>query len=226
VAIPTSFVQNLDIPVLGKERKDMNTHFYFVRHGETVWNQVGRYQGHIDVQLSETGQKQAELLADYLSAYAISTIYSSDLIRARQTAERIAAKHKLAVQTNVNLRERYGGEWEGMTVEEIKKKYPDWEWIRWSGGVYGMESIEKVKERMQQAIEKIVERHPTEQVVIVGHGLSLKALFSILTKREIQRGETRLQNTSLTHFSYGSADGWRCHRLDEIPHLISKEKTL
>jgi broad specificity phosphatase PhoE len=198
----------------------MDTHLYFIRHGETVWNQEGRYQGHTDIGLSEAGRKQAGLLADYLESYSFSTIYSSDLARARQTAEQIASKHGLMVQTNVNLRERYGGEWEGLTMAEIEQKYLDWEQIRWSGGAYGMETTEKVKARMQQEIAEIIGKHPAEQVVIVGHGMSLNALFAVLTKGERGYGKTRLRNTSLTHFCYHPDEGWTCHQWNETPHLV------
>jgi len=79
------------------------TKLLLVRHGETVWNHVSRYQGHTDVELSDTGREQARLLAKRLSTEKIKAVYSSDLKRAYETASILAAPHQLKVQVAEDL---------------------------------------------------------------------------------------------------------------------------
>ncbi|MBA4492854.1 histidine phosphatase family protein [Paenactinomyces guangxiensis] len=202
----------------------MRTHLYFIRHGETVWNREGRVQGHSDIPLSETGLEQARRLAEYLQQQSVSVIYSSDLLRARQTAESIAAKHGVQVQVTSAFRERYGGEWEGLTGAELKEKYPDWETVRFTGGSYGIESTEELQQRIIRELEKIVDKHQGQHIYVVSHGMSINAALTFLTRGEHGTGIIRLHNTSITHLTYEQADGWKLHKINETPHLVVKEE--
>jgi len=91
------------------------TKIILVRHGQTLWNNIGKYQGHTDVPLSKTGIEQASKVAKRLKNDKITAIYSSDLKRAKQTAEIIALEHNLPVITNTRFREINFGVWEGKT---------------------------------------------------------------------------------------------------------------
>jgi broad specificity phosphatase PhoE len=202
----------------------MITYVCFIRHGETVWNKEERFQGQMDIPLSEAGVEQAKCLADYLKDQSISVIYSSDLKRARQTAELIAAKRGLTVQATPELRERSAGEWEGLTLSEIKEKYPDWEKVRLVGGVYGIEPIEELKKRMLGKVEALVEKHQGEHIYIVAHGMCINAVLHVLTDGEYGTGKTRLHNTSMTQLSYENEAGWKLLKINETPHLTPKKE--
>ncbi len=91
------------------------TTLLLVRHGETDWNRDGRWQGGSDTSLNDVGREQARALADELDGN-ISTVYSSDLARARETAEIVVANIGLPVQIDPRLRERGFGSWEGEEV--------------------------------------------------------------------------------------------------------------
>ena len=93
-----------------------------VRHGSTAWNEEGKYQGTIDIPLSDRGRQEAEMVAERLRDEKIDAVYSSNLRRARETAEIIARPHGLPVQVIEELGEMNFGDWEGMTAQEIKDK--------------------------------------------------------------------------------------------------------
>lgn len=103
----------------------MKTTLLFVRHGQSIANENGIFAGHLDVPLSELGQKQAVELKDYLlSRYKIDAIYSSDLSRAYATVLPTAEAIKIPIQKDTALREIDGGKWEGMLQKEIAVEYP------------------------------------------------------------------------------------------------------
>lgn len=149
---------------------------WLVRHGQTNWNIDGRIQGQSDVPLNETGRSQAQALTEKLKDVPFVAVYSSDLERARETAEIIAAAHGLAVQIDARLREVKQGEWEGLSLADIRERY-DWQYrhnqsyspdFRPPGG----ESAREVAERVQAAIEDIHKKHPEGAVLVVSHGLA------------------------------------------------------
>ncbi len=143
-----------------------------------------RMQGHTDVALHEDGRQQAALLAVRLagSAFPPEAIYSSDLSRARETAEAIGRVLGLEVQASEQLRETGLGEWEGLTREEIETR-GDAEllanYLRDSHTYRppGSETLESVWERMNSVMETIRRDHPGGNVAVVGHGGSLRALL-------------------------------------------------
>ena len=101
------------------------TTILLVRHGETDWNLERRWQGHIDRPLNDVGRAQARALADRLDSEPFAAVYSSDLARARETAEIVAAAHGLPVHLDPRLREADVGEWSGLTADEIERRYPE-----------------------------------------------------------------------------------------------------
>ena len=98
--------------------------WYLVRHGETEWNRSGKIQGHSDVPLSERGRRQVRMLARRLAGCGFSTVYASDLSRARESAQAIVKGSEASVQTDADLREFFYGEWEGLTLEEAEARDP------------------------------------------------------------------------------------------------------
>jgi len=153
------------------------TQLCLIRHGQTDWNLEGRYQGQSDVPLNQTGLAQAQSLAEQLKGPTFSAIYSSDLMRARQTAEPIAKMLGITIQVDLRLREIDQGEWEGVLVEDIKARYAElWSQrtvdpanVRPPGG----ETVGEVATRIYEALDDIARLFPTERVLIVSHGLSI-----------------------------------------------------
>jgi broad specificity phosphatase PhoE len=146
------------------------------RHGETDWNREHRVQGQTDVPLNAAGLAQGERLADSLSAERLDAVYSSDLARARQTAEAVARRQGLEVVTDAALREKNFGSWEGLTDVEIAERFPDAVRGRWGDG----ETTEDVAARVLPAIELIRARHPDGLVLVVSHGGAIRIVLDQL----------------------------------------------
>jgi 2,3-bisphosphoglycerate-dependent phosphoglycerate mutase len=139
------------------------TTLLLVRHGETDWNADGRLQGHTDRPLSDYGRQQAQQLAEELEGAEIAAIYSSDLARARETAEIVGERLALPVGLDPDLREKDWGTWEGLTSVERDR-------VEFVG-----ESTAAHQERMLRALERIAERHPGNgRVLVVTHGGSMR----------------------------------------------------
>jgi 2,3-bisphosphoglycerate-dependent phosphoglycerate mutase len=138
------------------------TTFLLVRHGETDWNADGRLQGQTDRRLSDFGRRQARQLADELGGEEFQAIYSSDLSRARETAEILGERLGLAVALDPDLREKDWGTWEGLTSVERDR-------VEFIG-----ESTETHQERILRSLRRISERHPGDgQILVVTHGGSM-----------------------------------------------------
>ena len=159
------------------------TEIIVVRHGETEWNVSELFRGQIDIGLSETGVKQAELLAEYLGSTTIEAVYSSPLQRALQTAGAIAKSHKISVNAEADLIDLNFGRWQGLTLEEVQKKYGElyatWmkypEQVRMPDG----EALEDARKRGVRFINKVIQRH-SGTIVTVGHRVVNKVIICAL----------------------------------------------
>ena len=156
-----------------------------VRHGQTAWNLEGRAQGHTDVSLDETGREQARAMAPYLAAMRPVALWSSDLARARETAEYVAAAAGLPVQHDSRLREFDVGLRAGLTVEEFADRFPA-EHAAWAsghvtGGVPGAETVADVIGRVVPALEEVLRATARgETAVVVAHGAALRVSLAAL----------------------------------------------
>ena len=159
------------------------TELWLVRHGQTDWNLTGRWQGQASNApgLNDTGHAQVLTICEQLKGSEFSAIYSSDLLRARQTAEMIAESLGLPVTLEWGLREINLGEWEGMPSEEIEAKYPKELAARAQNSFYERapngESPHEVADRVLKAINEIANKHLGESVMIVAHGISLAVII-------------------------------------------------
>ncbi len=153
-----------------------------VRHGETVWNREGRYQGVIDVPLSPEGERQAAALAVQLRSEPLAAVYSSTLRRAYYTAVPIAAAHGLTVIRDPRLNEINQGQWEGLRPAEIVRRWPElharWQQEPLSVRLPGGETLEEVRARVLAALEDIVLAWAGRTVCIVAHQVSLAVIRS------------------------------------------------
>jgi broad specificity phosphatase PhoE len=153
------------------------TKVLLVRHGATDWNIYKRAQGQADIPLDETGKLQALETAEQLSSLDIDAVYSSDLSRARDTAAAIANHQGLEVITDERFREIDQGEWTGLPVAEIARRWPDlWGAARHYNARPGGESPHQVRERALAALRDAVEAHPDGTIVVVSHGGTIRWL--------------------------------------------------
>src|SRR5258707_6979697 len=155
------------------------TRFVLVRHGEASGNREMRYLGATDAPLTERGQAQAHQLAGALALYRLVALYTSPLLRARQTAEAVAAVLGLVVVADPRLREEDFGAWENRTRAEVQAADPQhlaaWE----AGGTIappGVERLMAVRERVAECADALARRHPGETVLLASHVGPIKAL--------------------------------------------------
>jgi 2,3-bisphosphoglycerate-dependent phosphoglycerate mutase len=147
------------------------TTIVLARHGETDWNREGRIQGHSDPPLNERGREQARELAERLAAETIDALYASDLRRALETAEIVAARLRLPIVVDPALREADMGSWSGLTVAEIEQRFPEAWRKRISGGQgHDGEMRDAFHRRVLAALHRIAGAHPDERVVVIAHG--------------------------------------------------------
>ncbi|GAA1295172.1 phosphoglycerate mutase [Planotetraspora silvatica] len=150
----------------------MSRRIVCLRHGQTVWNVERRFQGHTDIALDETGVAQAARAASLLAALQPTMIVSSDLRRAYDTASALGRVSGLEVVVDKDLRERGGGEWEGLTREEIKAGWPA-EFEAWDAP--GGEHVTDVAERVSEAILRWSARTGDDGLLVVAsHGAALR----------------------------------------------------
>ena len=113
------------MPILAGSYVSEVTTILLARHGETDWNREGRWQGWADAPLNDTGRAQARELAEQLRSTPFDAVYSSDLSRAHETAEIVAAPHGVPVISDAGLREIDVGSWSGLTRAELQERFPD-----------------------------------------------------------------------------------------------------
>lgn len=147
------------------------------RHGNTEWNRAGRVQGQTDTPLNEAGVDQARAAAPLLAGFRPDVIVSSDLSRASVTAGTLGALAGLPVRRDERLRERYYGQWQGLTMAEAVHHFPA-EHARWRAGEQApgcdIESLDDVVKRMGEALREAAELAPGGTVVATTHGGSAK----------------------------------------------------
>lgn len=199
------------------------TELIVVRHGETIWNAAGRQQGHADSDLTPTGLRQAELLADALSQRPLDALYSSDLGRAMRTAQCIADRTGLAIRPDARLRERNLGVFQGLTPTEVRERFPDEQARLVSGDPdYVIPGGESARQRYDLAVEcaeEVAARHPGERVLLVTHGGVLSALF----RRAVGLPLTAPRRCSLYNVSINTilvtGDNWMIATWGDVRHL-------
>jgi glucosyl-3-phosphoglycerate phosphatase len=157
------------------------TTLLLVRHGETDWNRDGRWQGGSDTHLNDVGRDQASSLAASLDG-TVDAVYSSDLARARETAEILAAKLGLRVQLDERLRERAFGAWEGLTTAEIEERFAEAH-ERWRAGegpgAADAEPFDAFADRITAFLDDVLEQHPDDEVLVVAHGGSIRVIHAL-----------------------------------------------
>ena len=156
---------------------------WLVRHGQTAWNEQGRFCGHTDIPLSMIGRRQVRKLASQLQHRPITAIYSSDLSRARETSEIIAKKRQTDTIVSPAWREIHFGAWEGLTYNEIATLsheqldfFTDPERVAPPEG----ETLTEVLQRVMPALYGIVQSEHHDEIVLVSHAGTLRGLLCTL----------------------------------------------
>lgn len=209
------------------------TRICLVRHGETTWNAEKRIQGQIDVGLNGTGLSQAEAAARWLSGLSVAALYTSDLLRTRQTAERIAVSLGLVPILRPEFRERRYGQFQGMTYDEARALYPadylaferrDPDFVIPEGG----ESLQQLSARVSNGLQRVATDHPGETVVVVTHGGVLDIVNRLVRGNPLRKARdflipnaginwVRVRNGGWTLEAWGVTEHLAMFGLDELP---------
>jgi broad specificity phosphatase PhoE len=154
---------------------------YVIRHGQTEWNAEGRWQGQLDIPLSEEGRAQTRALAKQLAHKNLAAVYASDLLRAAETGRIIADAAGTPLYLDARLRELHLGVFQGLTHAQIRERYPDDdEQMRlnyMSHVVPNGESRRTMQVRMAAAWDEIVARIGDKPVAVVSHGGAIRILL-------------------------------------------------
>jgi broad specificity phosphatase PhoE len=196
---------------------------FTVRHGETDSARERRFTGGRDVPLSPRGRLQCEAVAGALSGVFLGAVYASPLARARDTAEAIAAPHKLPVRVAPPFREMSFGEWEGLTRAEVAVRYPEaYETWRTTPQLVippGGEPLDAVAARVTTGLNALLDEHAGQTIVLVAHAVVIR----LLVLQALGLGPERLWSVDaspggITEIEY--QDGWvTVHRMNTLTHL-------
>ncbi len=154
---------------------------YLIRHGETKWNAGGIFRGRADIPLNDKGKKQAKAVGKALSGLEFAAVYASPLSRAIETASEVSAPHGIEPEIDDGLIDINYGEWEGVSNNEVREKYPDLhkQWLNAPQTVTfpGGESIVDVAERALKATIKLARRQEDETIALVSHRVPNKMIL-------------------------------------------------
>jgi len=195
----------------------------FVRHAQTEWNRLGRYQGCIDTHLSQVGRAQASALAERLRETEFAAVYSSHMARAVETAEAVAGPRGLPLVQDRALAEVCHGKWEGLTVDEVEERFPELVAIRRRSPERAVEpegeSLFQVRDRALNIFAELLQRHEGESLLMVGHDAPTKMiLLDALGLGPESFWKLRFTSTGVSEMI---ADGpeRRIIRINDISHL-------
>lgn len=195
------------------------TTIVFVRHGNTDWNIENRAQGHSNNPLNSTGFRQARAVAERLAEENWDFLFSSDLLRARQTAEMISSYIGNSIRYDERLRERQRGDIEGTNEDERIQIWGE----NWRGLNLWQESYQSLRERGRDFVEDIHRQYPGKTILVVTHGRLLIETLHELIPSETIEGDL-LGNTSVTIIKRDD-EGWKYVLYNCTNHLLSEELT-
>jgi probable phosphoglycerate mutase len=201
----------------------MTTQLCIVRHGETAWNAEHRVQGQLDVPLNAIGLTQAQAAAKVLGQEKFDVIYSSDLSRARQTAQPTAERLGMQVRIESDLRERHYGIFERLTYAEVKVKFPE-DYARFAARdpEYAFRTGESLKDFSARSIailDRIAEANPGRNVLVFTHGGVLDHIYRHVARVPLSAERNfGIPNAGLNRLEV-TPEGWRIRAWADIAHL-------
>ncbi len=181
---------------------------FLARHGQTPLNAVNCMQGQIDVELSELGKKQATALKERLKNEKIDYIYTSPLIRAYDTANRVYEYHDCPFEIDDRIKEMNFGEWEGNPIEKIKNEGGKAAYYFWKEPqnytITTGETFHELIARIGDFMDMVVSKHDGENVLIVCHGMVVRAILTYIQDKDVSQmyDNPPIYNASITIFDY------------------------
>ena len=165
--------------------------FFLVRHGETEWNKLGRFQGHQDISLNERGASQAKETAEAASGWGHCAIYASPLVRTMQVADELVRVTPMSVSKEPGLKELSLGDLEGVTGQEMREGWPllfaDWRSNPEKLTMPNGESLVQLRERAWQVVLNIEQKHSSnEVVVIISHNFAIRSIVGELLGQPLE----------------------------------------
>ena len=162
---------------------------YFTRHGETIWNTLGKMQGRQNSDLTEKGLSNAKKLGLALNTIDFDAVYCSPAGRAVQTATTIIGDRNIPLIKNDNLLEMNFGIWEGMTHDEVGELYPVQKHNFWNipekYETMGGETFEEILSRVRAFLTEIVTNPALETILLVSHAITTKTIYAVLNNYPI-----------------------------------------
>jgi broad specificity phosphatase PhoE len=165
---------------------------HIIRHGETSWNVLKKIQGHMDIALNDKGREQAKRLVKKLEKVSLSHCYTSDLLRATETAEIALNGSEIDTYKDRRLRERTFGKWEGKFFDDYYA----------AGAIRGgeVETDTSMQERLKEFITHIIQNHSDEEVLVSTHGGVVRNLLALITDLDIEK--IHVKNTAYVRIAY------------------------
>jgi 2,3-bisphosphoglycerate-dependent phosphoglycerate mutase len=185
------------------------TELLIIRHGETDWNRERRLQGHIDIELNALGLEQADRLGRALAQESLDVLISSDLKRARQTAEAIARYQKITVQPDRHWRERAYGDCEGLTYDDWARVNPV-EYAAWKNRELdlipqGGESLRQFFQRIEAVAHTTAQQYSGQRIAVVVHGGVLDILYRAAVGQDMKAPRRHdLLNASINRLKWAA----------------------
>lgn len=199
------------------------TRFCLIRHGETDWNGEKRIQGQIDIDLNRAGKAQARALQRRLAEHSFAAVYSSDLLRAWNTAQIAVADRQVAVSPELTLRERHFGVLQGVTSLEAGERHPEvFRHHQARTPDYDYETGESLivfAARVTTGLEAIAERHRDKSVLAFTHGGVLDVVHRAATGRALDAPRDFLLPNAAVNWLELGASGWRLISWADCAHL-------
>ncbi len=201
-----------------------------VRHGQTEWNIDDRFRGRVDVPLDETGLRQAKLVAKRIAReWQPAAIYASPLERTLKTAETIAARFGLEVQDEPGLIDINAGDWQGLTHEQVKQRWPElyqtWFTSPQSMQIPGGEGLQQVRERASAAVRRLAGQYSDQTLVLVTHAAVIRTILLSVLRLGNERFWHLAQGTCAINVLEWKDDDFTVEMLNDTDHLKPWKKS-
>ena len=207
----------------------MNTIIYLTRHGQTLWNIEKRLQGRGNSPLTEDGIERAKEPRDRIKGMNIDVIYSSPIERALNTANIIKGDKNIEVITDDGLMEMCFGDYEGRRTDEVMKENPSWDiGLIMKGNTIlsapNGENLAEVRDRVSKTMDRIIEENRGKTILIVAHGITLKALMYYFKDDEVN--DEVMGQATLTKINIDENNNFYIEYKNDNSHFTVKEQKL